>query len=150
MFLGIGVFAILLGALLAAVPFVGVSFSLTGGVFIMLNQIYRIYFYYSLSVDIDTVCKGDGRECGSYVVAAALSTLTFGLYNIYWTYKIGQRLHANAPRYGFKMVETGKDIAVLDAFSFGFISAYELLKNTNRIAKVYNQSVANGVYGGAI
>lgn len=150
MFLGIGVFAILLGVLLAAVPFVGVFFSLAGGVFIMLNQIYRIYFYYSLSIDIDTVCKGDGRESGSYVVAAALSTLTFGLYNIYWTYKIGQRLHANAPRYGFKMVETGKDIAVLDAFSFGFISAYELLKNTNRIAKVYNQSAANGVYGGAI
>ena len=81
------------------------------------------------------------------MAAAALSTLTFGLYNIYWTYKIGQRLHANAPRYGFKMVENGKDIALLDAFSFGFISAYELLKNMNKIAKVYNQNGANGING---
>ncbi len=147
MFLGIGILLILIGII---IPFVGPFFGALGSVCIMLNQIYRIYFYYSLSMDVDAVCKGDGSESGSYVVAAALSTLTFGLYNIYWTYKIGQRLHANAPRYGFKMVETGKDIAVLDAFSFGFISAYELLKNMNRIAKVYNQPVSNGIYGGAM
>ena len=45
------------------------------------------------------------------------------------------------------MVENGKDIALLDAFSFGFISAYELLKNMNKIAKVYNQNGANGING---
>lgn len=126
----------------------GIFFILSAIALFGLNIVYRVYFYYSLSLDVDAVCKGDGRESGSYVAAAALSTLTLGFYNIYWTYKIGQRLHANAPRYGFKIVETGKDIALLDAFSFGYVSTYELLKNMNRIARVYNQSGTVGIYGG--
>ena len=48
------------------------------------------------------------------------------------------------------MIETGKDIALLHAFSFGFVSAYELLKNMNKIAKVYNQFGAKGLNGGAM
>ena len=82
------------------------------------------------------------------MISFVLSTLTFGLYHIYWIYKLAQRMRANAPRYGFKMLETGKDIAVLDAFSFGFISAWELIKNMNRMAKVYNQSGVPEVVGG--
>ena len=144
-FIGLAVLLMIIGL----IPIIGFIFSTAGVVFFLINQVYRIYFLYSLSIDVDSVCKGDGLESGSYVAAAALSTLTFGLYNIYWTFKIGQRLHANAPRYGYKMVETGKDIALLDAFSFGFISAYELSKNLNRIAKVYNDSGLGGaVYGG--
>lgn len=153
LFFGLGVACAVFGSLFfLTIPVVGAFFGfiflIAAIVLFAVNTVYRIYFYYSLSLDVDAVCKGDGRESGSYVAAAALSTLTFGLYNIYWTYKIGQRLHANAPRYGFKMVETGKDIALLDAFSFGYVSTYELLKNMNRIAKVYNQAGPVGVYGG--
>lgn len=54
----------------------------------------------------------------------------------------------NAPRYGYKMLETGKDIAVLDTFSFGYVAAWELIKNMNRIAKVYNQNGLAEVVGG--
>lgn len=111
-------------------------------------NMYRIYFYYRLSLDVNAMCKGDGAESESYVIASVLSTLTFGLYHIYWTYKLAQRLRANAPRYGFKMLETGKEIAVLDALSFGYIAAWELIKNTNRIAKVYNQNGLADVVGG--
>ena len=106
------------------------------GFFVIATNIYRIYFYYRLSLDINAVCEGDGQESESYILAAVLSTLTFGLYEIYWTYKLAQRLRANTPRYGFKMLETGKEIAVLSFFSFGFIAAWELIKNTNRVARV--------------
>lgn len=146
----LGVVLLAFGILFSFVPILNILLLLSGIVLLIVNTVYKIYFYYTLSLDVDAVCIGDGRESGSYVAAAALSTLTFGLYNIYWTYKIGQRLHANAPRYGFKMLETGKDIALLDAFSFGFISAYELLKSMNKIAKVYNQTGPNGINGGAM
>lgn len=115
---------------------------------LLASNMYRMYFYYRLSLDVNEVCKGDGQESESYVISFVLSTLTFGLYHIYWIYKLAQRMRANAPRYGFKMLETGKDIAVLDAFSFGFISAWELIKNMNRMAKVYNQSGVPEVVGG--
>lgn len=146
----LGVVLLAFGILFSFVPILNILLLLSGIVLLIVNTVYKIYFYYTLSLDVDAVCIGDGRESGSYVAAAALSTLTFGLYNIYWTYKIGQRLHANAPRYGFKMLETGKDIALLDAFSFGFISAYELIKSMNKIAKVYNQTGPNGINGGAM
>lgn len=110
--------------------------------------IYPLYFYYKLSLDINSVCKGDGKESESYLVAVVLSTITLGAYKVYWVYKLAQRLHVNAPRYGFKMVETGKDIAVLDAFSAGYISAWELIKNINKIAKIYNQTGLAEVVGG--
>lgn len=115
---------------------------------IFTHNMYRFYFYYNLSLDVNSVCKGDGKESDSYVVAFFLSNVTLGLYNIYWMYKIGQRLRANTPRYGFKMMETGKDIAVLDAFSCGYIAAWELIKNMNRIADSYNQQIYAVPVGG--
>lgn len=103
-------------------------------------NMYRTYFYYRLSMDIDAICEGDGQESESYLLAIVLSMLTLNLYHLYWSYKLAQRLRVNCPRYGFKMFETGKDIVLLHAFSFGFISAYELIKNVNRAARVFNVS----------
>lgn len=132
----------ILGAFMAVIliPTIIVAF--------IANSLYRFYFYYRLSLDINAVCEGDGEETESYVTALALSLITFGAYEIYWTYKLAKRLRANAPRYGFKMLETGKDIAVLNAFSFGFVGTWELIKNTNRVARVYNQSGLAEVVGG--
>lgn len=115
---------------------------------LLSKNMYRLYFYYRLSLDVNTVCEGDGQESESYVVAFVLNLLTFGLYHIYWIYKLAKRMRANAPRYGFKMLETGKDIAVLDALSFGYIAAWELIKNMNRMAAVYNQTGLAAVVGG--
>jgi len=107
---------------------------------IFTANLYRVYFYYKLSLDINAVCEGDGEETESYLMAVVLGWLTFGLYQLYWAYKLANRLRVNAPRYGFKMVETGKDIVILDALSSGYIAAWELIKNINRVAKVYNVS----------
>lgn len=106
---------------------------------LLAHNMYRIYFYYRLSLDVNSVCKGDGQETESFLVASVLSIITLGIYQVYWLYKLAKRLRANAPRYGFKMQETGKDIAVLSLFSFGYISAWELIKNINKVARVYNQ-----------
>lgn len=107
---------------------------------IFTGGIYQMYFYYKLSLDVEAVCEGDGVESSNYLVKVLLNVLTFGLYSLYWNYKLGQRLYVNAPRYGFKMMESGRDILILKLLSNGMISAYELIKNMNRIAQVYNQN----------
>ena len=107
-------------------------------------NIYRLIFYYKLSLDVNIVCEGDGLESESYLTATVLGWITFGIYRVFWKYKLAQRLRANAPRYGFKMFETGKDIVVLDIFSFGYISAWELIKNINHMAKAYNEAGLTG------
>ena len=111
-------------------------------------NLYFIYFNYRLSLDINAVCEGDGVENESSLLAAVLSTITFGLYNYYWTYKMAQRLRANAPRYGFKMTVTGKEIVALGLFSLNYISTYEMIKNINRVASVYNKTGLPEVVGG--
>ena len=112
---------------------------------LLTMNMYRIYFFYTISLDVNAVCEGDGDENESFLVAAILSVLTLGIYQLFWMYKIAKRLRNNAPRYGFKMVPTGKDIVVLNILSFGFVGSWELIKSTNSIAKVYNQNGLGGV-----
>lgn len=110
--------------------------------------VYFYYFYYRLSLDVNELCKGDGQESESYLLAAVLNTVTLGLYSVYWIYKLGKRMRANAPRYGFKMYETGKDIVVLTVLSFGIIGIWVLIKNINRMSEIYNRSGLPAIDGG--
>lgn len=114
------------------------------------TNLYRIYFNYRISLDINAMCEGDGEENESYLSAVVLSLATFGIYRIYWTYKLAKRLRANAPRYGFKMLVTGKEVAALDLVCFGYIAAYELIKHTNMAAAVYNEKGLADVSEGGI
>lgn len=134
--------------LFALIPVIGLIFS---AIFLLaalalwaVAVIYKFYFYYQLSIDVNAVCEGDGIENKSYLYVLALNSVTFGIYGKYWIYKIAQRLQANAPRYGFKMIVGGKEVLVLDLLSGGWISAWEFVRNMNRIAKVYNQNVVEG------
>ncbi len=111
--------------------------------------LYKLYFYYQLSLDVNAVCEGDGVETKSYLFVFAFSTITLGIYKKYWIYKVAQRLQANAPRYGFKMIIGGKEMLALDLFSGGWISAWEFVRNMNRIAAVYNRSGLGKIEGGA-
>lgn len=140
------------GVLLALIPVVGIVLGGVCGVgvlgLIAAALIYRFYFYYQLSLDINAVCEGDGVETKSYLFVYALNIVTFGIYGKYWIYKMAQRLQANAPRYGFKMIIGGKEMLVLDMFSMGWISAWEFVRNMNRIATVYNANGLTDVDGG--
>lgn len=146
--LGIGLgIGILLGILVAILTEGYLGFEGFLGVVIYFGvmlcyamNIYHLYFYYQLSNDINAVCKGDGMETESFLWAFVFFTITLGFYRVYWVYKIAKRLRANAPRYGFKISMTAKEMAALDLFSLGYVSAWELIKNMNRIAKIYNQS----------
>lgn len=111
-------------------------------------NLYNLYFYYRLSLDVNAVCEGDGLESESFLLAFLLNSVTLGIYNLIWMYKLAQRLRANTPRYGFKMPETGKEILALHIASFGLISTYEMIKYMNRAAQVYNQSGPAAVVGG--
>lgn len=142
-----------LALLFALIPVVGWIFSaifiLAAIALVAFAIVYRVYFYYQLSLDVNAVCHGDGCETKSYLFVLAMDTITLGIYGYYWIYKLGQRLQANAPRYGFKMIVGGTEILVLDILSFGWLSAWEFVRNMNRIALVYNQSGAGELTGGA-
>lgn len=141
----IAVLAILASVLLIWIPVINVVVLFAAGLVIwgsvIFVAIYRFYFFYQLSLDINAVCEGDGLESPSYLYVAILNSITFGVYGWFWVYKVAQRLQANAPRYGFKMVIGGKEMLVLDKLSFGWISTWEFVRNMNSFAKVYNEQM---------
>lgn len=106
--------------------------------------IYNYYFVYCLAHDVNTMCQGDGDSTPSLVVFILLSFVTCGLYSYYWYYKIGNRLQANAPRYGLMFQENGTTILLWQFVGallccLGPIFAMNIIiKNTNALAASYN------------
>ena len=71
-------------------------------------------------------------------------------YSWYWYYKLGNRLAANAPKYGMNFQENGTTILLWLLFGLllcgigPFIAMYILIKNSNMICNAYNR--AHGFY----
>ena len=107
--------------------------------------IYSYYFIYKMAHDVNIACEGDGEQTSGLVAFILLSIITCGIYSWVWYYKLGNRLAANAPRYGMSFQENGT--TVLLWFVFGallcgigpFIAMNILIKNSNRICNAYNR-----------
>lgn len=73
-----------------------------------------------------------------------LSIVTCGFYSLYWYYKIGNRLQANAPRYGLMFQENGTTVLmwqIVGALLCGLGPIFAMniiIKNTNAMATAYN------------
>lgn len=108
--------------------------------------IYGYWFIYKMAQDVNTACEGDGEQTAGLVAFILLSMITCGIYALIWYYKLGNRLAANAPRYGLTFQENGT--TVLMWYLFGavlcgigpFIAIHILIKNTNLICIGYNRA----------
>lgn len=107
--------------------------------------IYSYYFLYKLAKDINTACDGDGDKTPGLVAFILLSFVTCGIYSWVWYYKLGNRLAANAPRYGLSFQENGTTILIWLLFGAllcgigPFIAMHILIKNSNKICNAYNR-----------
>lgn len=116
--------------------------------YIVLNivtcGIYSLYFIYALARDINVVCAGDGRSTGGLLKFILLSIITCGIYSWIWYYGVGNRLAANAPRYGMSFQENGTTILLWELFGVllcgigPFIAMHIVIKNTNMLCGAYN------------
>lgn len=106
--------------------------------------IYSYYFLYCLARDINIMCQDDGDSTPGLAAFILLSFVTCGFYAYYWYYKIGNRLQANAPRYGLMFQENGTTVLMWQIIGvllcgLGPIFAMNIIiKNTNALATVYN------------
>ena len=82
--------------------------------YILLNLItcgiYGYYFLYKMAHDVNIACEGDGQSTAGLVQFIVLSFITCGIYSWYWYYKLGNRLAANAPKYGMNFQENGTTV----------------------------------------
>ena len=107
--------------------------------------IYSYYFIYKIAKDVNVACDGDGQNTSGLAAFILLSIITCGIYTWFWYYNLGNRLAANAPRYGMTFQENGTTILLWQIFgSFlcgigPFVAMYILIKNTNQICNAYNR-----------
>lgn len=109
--------------------------------------IYSYYFIYKMALDVNIMCEGDGEETAGLVKFILLSFITCGIYAWFWYYNLGNRLSANAPRYGLQFQENGTTVLmwlIFGAFLCGvgsFVGMHILIKNTNAMGHAYNSGV---------
>lgn len=108
--------------------------------------IYSYYFIYKMAADVNIACEGDGEETAGLVAFILLSLVTCGIYAYIWYYKLGNRLAANAGRYGLSFQENGTTVIMWLLFGSllcgigPFIAMNILIKNSNRICNAYNRA----------
>lgn len=106
--------------------------------------IYSYYFIYKMAHDINVACEGDGEQTAGLVKYILLNLITCGFYSLYWQYALGNRLAANAPRYGMNFQENGTTILLWCLFGSlicgigPFVAMHILIKNSNSICGAYN------------
>lgn len=111
---------------------------------------YSLYFVYKMAADTNVACKDDGAGTAGLGMYILLSMVTCGMYSIYWEYSLGNRLMANAPRYGLTFTENGTSVLMWRLFGVvlcgigPFIAMNILIKNANAICDAYNR--ANNLY----
>ncbi len=118
------------------------------GMYVLLSivtcGIYAWYFIYKMAHDTNIACAGDDETTSGLVMYIVLSVITCGIYSLYWQYKIGNRLAANAHRYGLTFQENGTTVLMWEIFGVclccvgPFIAMNILIKNTNKICHAYN------------
>jgi len=107
--------------------------------------IYSYYFIYKMAKDVNIACEGDGEKTSGLVEFILLSLVTCGIYSWIWHYKLGNRLEANAPRYGLRFQENGTTVLLWMLFGMllcgigYYMAMYILIKNTNAICAAYNE-----------
>lgn len=110
--------------------------------------IYGFYFLYCLARDVNVACNGDGETTPGLAQLIIFSLLTCGIYSYYWYYKLGNRLAANAPRYGMSFEENGTTVIIWCLLGYvicgigSWIAMHILIKNTNAICGAYNNYVS--------
>lgn len=108
--------------------------------------IYGYYFIYKMAHDVNIACEGDGESTSGLAAFILLSIITCGIYSWYWYYKLGNRLSANAGRYGMVFQENGTTVLLWLIFGSlicgigPFIAMYILIKNSNAICNAYNRA----------
>ncbi len=117
--------------------------------FILLSAItcgiYPLYYKHRVSVELNKVCKEDGKNTQGLIVTLLLSLVTFGIYIVVWWYKASERMNI----YGIKnnlsnVTVTGGNFLLwsfLGSALFGigpFVALYKFIHSHNAVNEHYN------------
>ena len=107
--------------------------------------IYSLYSMHRVSVELNEVCKNDGKTTQGLIVTFLLTLVTFGIYSIVWWYMAAERMNNYAIRNNLSNVTiTGGNFLLwnlLGSLLFGigpFVALYKFIHSHNAVNAHYN------------
>ena len=105
--------------------------------------IYGCWYLHTLARDANIVCN-DSEKTPGLAVLIAFNFITLGFYEMFWYYKLANRLQVNAPKYGLTISENGSSIllwwliGLLICGVGPLVAKYLTMGNMNKICHAYN------------
>ena len=109
--------------------------------------IYSLFFINKFAIDINEMCKEDGKTTRGLLGLIGLSIITCGIYPIFWYYHVAERLGDAQARIGqAKDIDGTKYLlfCIVGSLVCGVLSLYGtylLFKSSNAVAANYNETV---------
>lgn len=143
----IGVVVAIILAILSFDTLMGGFGMFLGIILIIASCAYPLVMMTKISSEINMMCEDDGDYLMPYVCAALLGCITFGIYYIYYLYRMQNRLNENAYRYDAVINERGGTIVLwlllgnLLAGVGTFVALAIIIRNFNKMAYKYNEEI---------
>lgn len=113
------------------------------GKFIFLNLItlgiYGLFFWSKWTKDLNTICDGDDKESGHYVLVFILDVFSLGINALVWNYQMVERMYQKAKEYNITLKHGGMFVAIWRILPI--VSSVYKIKYFNKLVDAYNATV---------
>lgn len=119
--------------------------------YIILNivtlGIYRFFFWYKWTKDVDKLCEGDDKESANYFLVLLLNVFSLGINVPVWNYQMAERLYQKADDYGVEIKHGGLFIMIWKLIPFlgSFIANMMKIVYFNKFVDAYNAQLVGEV-----
>ncbi len=116
--------------------------------YIILNivtlGIYRFFFWYKWTKDVDKLCEGDDKESANYFLVLLLNVCSLGINAPIWNYQMAERLYQKADDYDVEIKHGGLFIMIWKLIPFlgSFIANMLKIVYFNKFVDAYNAKLA--------
>ncbi len=112
--------------------------------YIILNivtlGIFRFFFWYKWTKDVDKICEGDDKESANYFLILILNVFTLGINVPVWNYQMAERLYQKAGDLGVEIKHGGLFVMIWKLIPFlgSFIANMLKIVYFNKLVDAYN------------
>ena len=107
--------------------------------------IYGLWFWSKYAADMNVICNGDGKKTHGILFRLMMTVLTLGIYDLVWTYGVGNRIAENCRKQGIPDDTTGGKLVLWNTLGLllagigPFISMYKMIHGINVLSMNYNK-----------
>ena len=116
--------------------------------YIILNivtlGVFRFFFWYKWTKDLNKLCDGDGKDSANYFLVLLLNVFSIGINVPVWNYQMAERMFQKADDYGVEIKHGGLFIMIWKLIPFigSFVANIMKIVYINKLIDGYNAQLA--------